>query len=683
MYSGQYMAKSSNKDAIHNEKNETSSHQLIIASGSIALIVLGAALFVFGNKLATDTYYFDSFARFLSDLRPTPAMLGKINYKIEALSSVSKMTGVILSVISFIALYLTLKGIDIYAWLMNAISGVVRYLGGREGAGKFFFLLGSFVLVQVFCIPLITTSGFFIRIAVSKWHFLAASFIAAVYFWALAKAFFKDRAVNIFIPSLVLLILVEGMSFFIAANVYDTAFDSQAYHQESIIYLAEGWNPVFESKQGDIKYDKVDSQVYTTSKSSEICAATIYKLTGNLEAGKAFNMLLIFASFCLSLAAIISFKIVPARFACFISFFMAMNPVSLYQSMSYYVDGQLSSILICVFSLLVLYLSKRGIAELIILGMSLAILLSNKLSGLAYALIICAGAALYEIFSGKLSRFIKAAAIPAVFLLLSFFCISFNPFVTNHINYGHVFHPFYGKAAISAENHGAAYIVGMNAPQKTFSSVFSESENYYAARLAEPAYKFPLLVSLKEIAVFANTDPRVAGFGPLFGAMIVCSFLMLVGCFAYDYRQALTGSLFIALLMIMVMALPEGWWARFVPQFYIVPFAVLVLSCFYKQKPILYMKLFMSVLVVVNCLLVAFPYYVNQAVTTVSLSRQLKEMKDMNSRLAVYMPFFSVSSGKRLQSSGIEYEEVGPDHFNREPRITAADFSVMYYDKLK
>ncbi|MFA5104210.1 MAG: hypothetical protein WC527_03470 [Candidatus Margulisiibacteriota bacterium] len=667
----------------NNGKGKSANHQIVIGVGSFILLAVGVILLIFGINLSSDRSYFESIAGFLTDLRPTPAMLGKLDYKIDALSSISKQVGVVLAVLSFIVLYLTLKGVDVLSWQTKRIKVFIGYLGGKNGVSKFLYILGSSVLILIFSILFITTVGFFFGITVSKLHFLAAVSIVIVFVWLLSRSFFSDKAPKIFLLSLALIGLAAGFSLYISANVYDTAFDSQAYHQESMIYMAQGWNPIYSSRSGDIKVLKVDEQVYLTSKASETCAATIYKLTGNIEAGKLFNFLLIFASFCLALSAILSFEFVSSKWACFLSFFLAFNPVSAYQSLSYYVDGQMSSIMICSFSLFVIYVSRRGLSNLLMLGVSLAILLSIKLTGLVYALLIYAGAASYEMFSGRIKDFTKLTVVSAAFMLLSFFCFSFNPFITNHINHGHIFYPFYGKSAITVVNHGPAYIVGMNAFQKTISSVFSESENFYVGRLAEPAYKFPLFVSPKEMAVFANTDTRVGGFGPLFGAILICSFAMLAICLISEYRFAVYGAAFVVFVMFTVFIIPEGWWARFVPQFYIVPFPVLVLSCYCNRKAVIYLRRFIAVLLVANLFLVAFPYYLNQAITTRSLSMQLKEMKSLNTKLAVYMPFFSTSMGRRLNNAGIKFIEEDKDYFVREPKMMAADFSVIYYSEKK
>jgi len=657
--------------------------RMITGIVSLVFLAAGIGVYVFGRSLASDSSFMDSVARFLTELRPTPAMLGRIDYKIGALSSVARYVGATLSLLAFLVFYLTLKGADVYSNASKKIQILSNFLGGRPGVVNILFILGSSVLMVIFATLLITTSGFLLGITVSRWHFLLAFFITVVLVWLFAKALFPDKKLKAFLVCLVFMAIAAFFSFIVSASVFDTAFDSQGYHQESMICMAEGWNPVYQSMIGDIQSKKLDEQVYITSKASAICAATIYKLTDSLEAGKAFNLLLIFSSFCLSFAAMLSLRKIPAQSAGFLSFLLAFNPVSIYQSMSYYVDGQMSSAIICSLSLLILHISRRDLLSLLVAGAALAILFSLKLTGMVYAILICAGFVLYAFFSAGSKSLIRTSIILGAFIILSVICISFNPIVTNHINHGHIFHPYYGNSAISIVNHGPAYIVGMNVFQKTISSVFSYSENFYAARLIEPNYKFPLSVSAQEMAVFANTDARVGGFGPLFGALIICSVAMVSICFVYEHRPAAYASLFIFCIMATIFLISEGWWARFVPHFYIVPFVAILLSFYYDKRGLMYLRRFMTAILIVNLFFVALPYCANQAMTTLSLSRQLKEMKETNSVLAVYFPFFSTSLGARLDKAGIEYVEVDAEYFKEQPKMVVADFSIMYYHEMK
>ncbi len=667
------------KRSLDSVQSDPAARLVPVGAGSLFLFVAGLVLIFFGVNLSSDASLSSSVAGFFTGLDPTPAMLQKLDYKIFALSGILRNSGFIISVVSFFVLYATLKGVDIAGRISVGANRFTAFLGGRSGVSAFLFIIGSDVLVISFSLVLATTAGFFFGVSISKFHLLFSLSAGALFVILSAGRLFPDRSRMVMLLSLAVLSAVSASALLISSAFYDTAFDSQAYHQENMIYMAEGWNPVYESKRGDIDYVRVDDQVFTTSKASAAIAANLYKLTGDPETGKAVNLLLIFASFCLSFSAFLAFRPVSAGYSLLLSLLVSLNPVSVYQSLSFYVDGLMSSVIICAFSLFVIFVRRKDFLVLLVFGMSVAVLAAVKLTGLAYAFFVCAGAALYVLFFISAKEFLRTASVLLLFGLLSFFCFSFNPFVTNHVNHGHIFHPFYGPSAITVANHGPAYIAGMNNIQKGLFSVFSESENFYAARLVEPRIKFPLFFSAKESALFANTDVRVGGFGPLFGAALIVSLALLFVCFFWENRPAIIGAAFVSWILIMVFAVPEAWWARFVPQFFLVPFPVLVLSAYYTQSPIVWMRRALPALLIANLVLVGLPYYLNQMMTTASLSRQLGQMKALSGRLAVYPPFFSTSLGKRMQRAGIDHIEVGPEYFKTTPGMTAADFSIIYY----
>jgi len=247
------------------------------------------------------------------------------------------------------------------------------------------------------------------------------------------------------------------------------------------------------------------------------------------------------------------------------------------------------------------------------------------------------------------------------------------------MNHGHIFYPFFGKAPIRADNHGPQYILEMNGPQKLFSSLFSESENFYCGRLTEINFKIPFAVYPRELINYVNTDTRVSGWGPLFGTAVIIAALLLAAAFYYDRRPAAAAFALVSWVMVMVFSNPESWWARFVPQLTIVPVICLVLSYYYEQRLVKYMRNVLLVLLVANTMIVFSVYYIWQSMTTISLSRQLDEIAAQGKKICIFMPFFRTSIGVRLKEKGIRYTVVDQKYFTEQPGLIAADFFNMYY----
>ena len=95
---------------------------------------------------------------------------------------------------------------------------------------------------------------------------------------------------------------------FISQNILDFAHDSNWYHKAALGSLANGWNPVYEefgefSNSSELNivnmnYAAIFTQHYC--KASWISGANIYCLTGDIETGKAVNLLMAYILFTLT-----------------------------------------------------------------------------------------------------------------------------------------------------------------------------------------------------------------------------------------------------------------------------------------------------------------------------------------------------------------------------------------------
>src|SRR5262249_32768172 len=143
-------------------------------------------------------------------------------------------------------------------------------------------------------------------------------------------------------------------------RIYDISWDGQTYHAEGIEQLASGWNPFWEAPHNGPAfrlhsgYYSGPSQLSFSPKGAWICAAALYKFSGSFEAGKACHLMLILACFLCSFAALSTFRSIKWRWILILSLLIASNPVSVCQMFTYYVDGQLSSLLGITIGLLIL-----------------------------------------------------------------------------------------------------------------------------------------------------------------------------------------------------------------------------------------------------------------------------------------------------------------------------------------
>jgi len=653
-----------------------------ILTGAIAFasFVLGILLLLFGMNLSSDKMFLASLINQIADMRPSPAMLGKIDYKADALASLFKYSGSLIAAFSFVIFYLSLKKANVWAYIVGLAKKLSGFLGGREGIGKFSFVLGASILT-VFAVLLLSFSLMMhiFNVPITVYHLPVSIAISAIVSLFLFKLIFRnEKWLKISVLGLAALAVIFSWSYFFSGSFYDVGFDSLAYHQEMIIRLANGWNPYSldakEPSQGFFK-----SHAYTASKSGAICAASLYKITGNIEYGKSFNFLLIFASFFIALSALLSLAGISGGSSMLVAFMLAFNPVSVYQSLSLYVDGQLSSLMVCLFALSAQIIIRVSFFQIIFAGVAMMIAVNTKLTGVVYSFAVASVLSAYLLFKERFSTFFSASVIFLFSAIIGIFLIGFNPYVTNHVHNGHIFYPFFCKDAEPVVNHAPPILTGKSQPEKLFVSVFSETENYYVGRNDFYTFKFPFFVSAHELTCFTNPDTRIGGFGPLFGAMVMMSLIMLAWGAFKDRKASLATSGFMLWVLLSAVIITEPWWARFVPQIWMIPIAGIVFGCTLRDRPSVYIRNFLIGLTLLNIVLVSSVYYVSQSVTSASLSRQLKELKSDQREIFFYAPFGQYAIANKLKDSGIKANEVGPGFFKQQPGSVAADFFMFSY----
>jgi hypothetical protein len=212
-------------------------------------------------------------------------------------------------------------------------------------------------------------------------------FIAAVIFYLLlnSEGYKKQTVWGI-------LVFVGGLCtilFTISGHFFDFSFDGQWYHQDAIIFFKNGWNPFYDSPILDeIVSGKNANYINCYPKAPWTINACVYATTGAIEYAKFYQLVLLFASFFLSLHYLLRWFPLSILSAFLLSFVVAFSPVVVGQTHSFYVDGQLA-----VFTLLTLYFICDWVANLekkvplLLLGLCLIYLANIKFTGLIYSMI--------------------------------------------------------------------------------------------------------------------------------------------------------------------------------------------------------------------------------------------------------------------------------------------------------
>ncbi len=325
---------------------------------------------------------------------------------------------------------------------------------------------------------LFVTTGFLFGLTVS-WASLVVPFLLAVGACALfAAQRGRERLAQALVAG-ALCALAIVVACLANSVIFSLDYDGNTYHKMAIGLLKEGWNPIWESSQAAAeRYFSEDQMpvMYGTSgggpdskaatidsfgKATWFFSASAYALFGNVEAGKAYNILGILAVFSIAFPYLrekLDERVVPALI---VAALLAMGPVPITQIFQYYVDGFLASMMFCLVVGLTQMIDRQSryhggwawvtiICSMIVLG-------NVKFTGLAFGGALCivffvASAVLDFRRQGKqawrpvLGRF-------GVFLALAVCaaCWAGAPtYVANAIEHGNPVYPLEWRPAVSA-----------------------------------------------------------------------------------------------------------------------------------------------------------------------------------------------------------------------------------------
>ena len=216
--------------------------------------------------------------------------------------------------------------------------------------------VGIFLLLVMNTILLGSTLLFFAHVSITPFHLPIFIIISGVLYYFFRKKSSKKELIQVILISLLIMLVSTGVS----ALMFDRSSDGNTYHKDAIGVLKEGFNPVYESSSDFIMNRKDDSKSLTEysiwtdhyAKANWIIAANFYSLTGNIESGKAINLISITIAFALIFSTLVD--ILSKRKALVLSIITALNPITASQMFTYYNDQ-----LVCLYLFLaILYLIK-------------------------------------------------------------------------------------------------------------------------------------------------------------------------------------------------------------------------------------------------------------------------------------------------------------------------------------
>jgi hypothetical protein len=476
----------------------------------------------------------------------------------------------------------------------------------------------------------IATGGVSIYFAVTRW--------------------FSAFKIRIFVTSIALLLVIISASCSLAILFYDISADGPAYHQPAIIRLVNGWNPIRDPIIAESGYAVIWNTHY--AKASWSVAASIYSVTKRIELGKIAGFLLLAATFLLSYSVLKNWGF-RNRNAIISSVLFAFNPVCIYQSCSFYVDGLLASAVASFIMIVAILFIKPdtflsiALAGIFIFGVNL------KFTGLIYFTCLAIGA-VFLFVKLKKSYSKNLGMLLAISLALSVGFFGFNPYITNTLQNGHPFFPLRGNGSVDIiKGQLPDEFLNKNHFSKLLISVFGQASNDFSMN---PKIKMPFAVMPHEIRAFRAPDVRISGFGPLFsGALILCVFLIAAYLLYGSYRLKM------AILFFVVatgFVMPESWWARYAPQLWLLPITITILALYHERIFIKRLGWIAQIVLLLNIGLVFAPYYYVQARESRAIRFQLDSLRQHGKGILIINGTAASPAKARLDESHLRSEIV-------------------------
>jgi hypothetical protein len=397
----------------------------------------------------------------------------------------------------------------------------------------------------------------------------------------------------------------------------DVSWDGQMYHQDGVIALARGWNPIKTYIKDTGFGEWVVNQFFS---SAWVYEAAAYLFTGKLESAKFFNLFLALAA---TLFAWNTFNQLSSK-SRWVNLLMAVilmfNPITILQFFCFYIDNQIYSLTVILLSLLVLEIrpETRFRKAYLLIGASVCMLISLKLPAIGFVLVYMGGFWIYLLLK---KRFIELKRYTLIFSIIGVVALGvygYHPFIRNIVNYGHPFYPM-NKLDMLRDAQPADF-VDKNRVRNFVVSVFSRS----GATITPEKAQLKKPWDRSDLYAFQQPDSRTGGFGTYFGLCVLAMLVLWAATLLFRMHEMRYWYWFAGIVAVSVFIHPACWWARYVAQFYLIPvtlsWMVLVFSPLKKLKTV---ALLTTGFLGLNTLLVARE----------NISYQLRMTKDVHDQM--------------------------------------------------
>lgn len=516
---------------------------------------------------------------------------------------------------------------------------------------SFFLSVGILLLSFYFLSILIPFFWLSIGWSISKGCFMATMILTLISSFFIAKSLYQSIQIPQIFYTNIATIFILFLCGTIANYFFDTTFDGQSYHFNTIINLVEGWNPIYDFNAENYYVDNWVTSYYP--KASWYSSSNIIAFFENAKLGKMYNLVLVFASLFIAIVVILENTKLHISLATILALSLSFNIISINQIFTFYLDGQISSLIIIVLLSAILYFQKaQKLLFLTVLLCSLVALVNLKFPALVYSVIFGGAFLLFDWHQNGRQHFLKLSGIFSLVFLIGFLGIGFNPYFTNLFTYGHPFHPLNEVNLLTHENIPQNFN-GANRFYKLFHSLFSYQG--HVVREATTVLKSPFSQGLMN--TYGMPDTRIGAFGPYFSLILIYSVLAAIPVFIYKENTKVKTIVAIISFVILTSILihPEAWWGRYVPQLFLLPFLLSIILIISQRKALKIIGGLLFGLMLFNQINVTISYIKHNQQSTTKLNQQFDKMRQ--GKTTIYLCTYPALT-YRLDNENIDYQLV-------------------------
>jgi hypothetical protein len=263
-----------------------------------------------------------------------------------------------------------------------------------------------------------------------------------------------------------------------------------------------------------------------------------------------------------------------------------------------------------------------------------------------------------------------AAGVAAVFATLF---LGNVPYVRNVVEKGDPFYPLSPRLGLDQLVYQRPVnLSDRNRLSRFLISNFSQTEALRPPRGTR--LKIPFWITENERSSAYPADLESAGFGPLYGGLLVLSAIAAFALVAQRSHRRVAGAAVLigCCVLASVFVHGETWWARFVPQAWLFPLLLAIPGlCSLRRSPQWWLGSTIVTLATVNLLMVGFSVARREWVAARNVRTGLRAMSASAQPVTVYFgPFPSLR--RRLTEAGIRFTTIDMPPQAHEGRQTIA-----------